>query len=81
MSKLQGPKNGDVQSCTLPTRNNNVSSADTCNAATQTEKVSLSDTNLLIHLYFIHFILILCIVTVIVTIQRLLRLFYYAIVS
>ncbi|XP_039302467.1 uncharacterized protein LOC105205408 isoform X5 [Solenopsis invicta] len=38
MSKLQGPKNGDVQSCTLPTRNNNVSSADTCNAATQTEK-------------------------------------------
>lgn len=39
MSKLQGPKNGDAQSCALPTRNNNVSSADTCNAATQTEKV------------------------------------------
>ncbi|XP_071639874.1 uncharacterized protein [Temnothorax longispinosus] len=38
MSKLQGPKNGDVQSCTLPTRNNNVSSVDTSNAATQTEK-------------------------------------------
>ncbi|XP_077279797.1 uncharacterized protein LOC143907124 isoform X3 [Temnothorax americanus] len=38
MSKLQGPKNGDVQSCTLPTRNDNVSSVDTSNAATQTEK-------------------------------------------
>ncbi|XP_011869860.1 PREDICTED: putative uncharacterized protein DDB_G0277255 isoform X2 [Vollenhovia emeryi] len=38
MSKLQGSKNGDTQGCTLPTRNNNVSSADTCNAATQTEK-------------------------------------------
>ncbi|XP_036149602.1 uncharacterized protein LOC105837460 isoform X2 [Monomorium pharaonis] len=38
ISKLQGPKNGDAQSCTLPTRNNNVSSSDTCNAATQTEK-------------------------------------------
>ncbi|XP_018394214.1 PREDICTED: myosin ID heavy chain-like [Cyphomyrmex costatus] len=38
MSKLQEPKNGDTQSCTLPTRNINVSSGDTCNAATQTEK-------------------------------------------
>ncbi|RLU16962.1 hypothetical protein DMN91_011031 [Ooceraea biroi] len=36
MSKLQGPKNGDVQNCILPTRN--ISSVDTCNAATQTEK-------------------------------------------
>ncbi|XP_011068455.1 PREDICTED: uncharacterized protein LOC105154549 isoform X2 [Acromyrmex echinatior] len=38
MSKFQEPKNGDIQSCTLPTRNINVSSGDTCNAATQTEK-------------------------------------------
>ncbi|XP_011686115.1 PREDICTED: putative mediator of RNA polymerase II transcription subunit 26 isoform X2 [Wasmannia auropunctata] len=38
VSKLQGPKNGDAQSCALPTRNNNVSSGDTCNATTQTEK-------------------------------------------
>lgn len=37
MSKLQGFKNGDTQSCTLSTRN--VFSMDTCNAATQTEKV------------------------------------------
>ncbi|KAL6431136.1 hypothetical protein ACFW04_007101 [Cataglyphis niger] len=38
MSKLQGPKNGDAQSCILSTRNNDISSVDTCNAATQTEK-------------------------------------------
>ncbi|XP_029178814.1 ras guanine nucleotide exchange factor P isoform X3 [Nylanderia fulva] len=38
MSKLQGPKNGDAQSCILPTRNNEISLIDTCNAATQTEK-------------------------------------------
>ncbi|XP_072762390.1 uncharacterized protein [Anoplolepis gracilipes] len=38
MSKLQGPKNGDAQSCILPTRNNDISSVHTCNAATQTEK-------------------------------------------
>ncbi|KAL0127042.1 hypothetical protein PUN28_005399 [Cardiocondyla obscurior] len=38
VSKLQGPKSGDAQSCALPMRNNNVSSVDTCNATTQTEK-------------------------------------------
>ncbi|XP_070157325.1 serine-rich adhesin for platelets isoform X7 [Polyergus mexicanus] len=38
MSKLQGPKNGDTQNCILPTRNNDIFSVDTCNAATQTEK-------------------------------------------
>ncbi|XP_029668566.1 homeobox protein prospero isoform X2 [Formica exsecta] len=37
ISKLQGPKNGDTQSCILPTRNNDIS-VDTCNATTQTEK-------------------------------------------
>ncbi|KMR00423.1 putative myosin havy chain [Lasius niger] len=41
MSKLQGPKNGDAQSCILSTRNHDISSVDTCNAATQTEKVLL----------------------------------------
>ncbi|XP_012217000.2 serine-rich adhesin for platelets isoform X3 [Linepithema humile] len=38
VSKLQGPKNGDAQSCTLPMRNNNLSTLDMCNATTQTEK-------------------------------------------
>ncbi|EFN66299.1 Myosin-1 [Camponotus floridanus] len=38
ISKLQGPKNGDAQNCILPTRNNDISCVDTCNAATQTEK-------------------------------------------
>ncbi|XP_011638642.1 uncharacterized protein LOC105428190 isoform X3 [Pogonomyrmex barbatus] len=38
MSKLQGPKNGDAQSYSLATRNNNIPSVHTSNAATQTEK-------------------------------------------
>ncbi|CAK9821570.1 hypothetical protein ANTRET_LOCUS277 [Anthophora retusa] len=37
ISKLQGP-NGDGQTCALTTNHNNVSSSNTCNAATQTEK-------------------------------------------
>ncbi|XP_017888425.1 uncharacterized protein LOC108629948 isoform X4 [Ceratina calcarata] len=37
VSKLQGP-NGDGQTCALTTNYNNVSSTNTCNAATQTEK-------------------------------------------
>ncbi|XP_014474267.1 PREDICTED: uncharacterized protein LOC106744215 isoform X2 [Dinoponera quadriceps] len=36
--KLQGPTNGDAQTCIVPARNNNIPSVDTCNAATQTEK-------------------------------------------
>ncbi|XP_076752745.1 uncharacterized protein LOC143424515 isoform X3 [Xylocopa sonorina] len=37
ISKLQGP-NGDGQTCALNINHNNVSSRNTCNAATQTEK-------------------------------------------
>ncbi|XP_032665116.1 putative uncharacterized protein DDB_G0282129 isoform X3 [Odontomachus brunneus] len=38
-SKLQGPTNGDAQNCIVVTRNNNTLCVDTCNAATQTEKI------------------------------------------
>ncbi|KAG7208422.1 hypothetical protein KM043_014652 [Ampulex compressa] len=38
MSKLQGPNGGDAQNCGMSAKNNNTTSTDTCNAATQTEK-------------------------------------------